>query len=189
MSLLLCVTFLIDIVRLSSGIHPELFVYFAAILAVATLNGQLKLYLVGENKEQTSNQGKENAMDQGKEKSTDQSKEKSMDQSKEKSKDQGKEKSTNQGKDKSTDQDIEQSMDQDQEQTIKPFKDGNSDTEETLTKDKDDKTQKDANSPKRQTSSQFMMMEIGPLWSECDDMAIRNMCWSPQVSTWICFPT
>ena len=171
MSLLLCVTFLIDIVRLSSGIHPELFVYFAAVLAVATLNGQLKLYTVAESKGQTTDQGKDNYMDQCKYKSMD-----------EQTTDQSKDKSMNQGKEKSMDQ----------EQNRKPCKDSHSDADKTLSKDtadRDDKTQKDASGPKHQTSSQFMMTEIGPLWSECDDMAIRNMCWSPQVSTRICFPT
>ena len=138
---------------------------------MATLNGQLKLYMVGESKERTTDLDKDNYMDQCKYKSTD---EQTTDQSKDKSMD--KDKSMNQGKEKSMDQ----------EQNRKPCKDSHSDADKTLSKDtadRDDKTQKDASGPKHQTSSQFTLTEIGPLWYECDDMAIRNMCWSPQVST------
>ena len=169
------------------------------MLAVASMNGQLKIYMVGESKEQSMEQGKVKSTDQGKDNSADQSKDKSTDQGKDKSADQSKDKSTDQGKDKSMDQCKGKSTDEgkekstEQEQTRKPCKDSHlKDAEETLTKDvtdRDDKTQKDASSPKHQTCSQFTVTEIGLLWSERDDITIKNMVWSPQVCTRMCLPT
>ena len=73
------------------------------------------------------------------------------------------------------------------------------DHEETLAKDSEDPDDEEQNGTSgpdhEETSSWFSVTEMGPLWSECDNVPIRNLCWASQVSwrqrlsSWAVFET
>ncbi|KAI0215784.1 hypothetical protein LSAT2_032153 [Lamellibrachia satsuma] len=97
-----------------------------------------------------------------------------------------------QGKEQTMDPGMGETVDQDtpvvkkrSRRKSKPCEDSKvRDHEETLAKDSEDPDDEEQNGTSgpdhEETSSRFSVTEIGPLWSECDNVPIRNLCWASQ---------